>query len=122
MFEILPESTECCIGFAVTGKVSAGDYEQLLPRLDEAIAAHGMINLLVLLKDFDGWADLDAAKADFRFGRQEYRQVERAAFVADSKWMKRAVKLMDPFTRHTEERTFDPVDIDRAWAWVKEGA
>lgn len=122
MFEILPESTERCIGFAVSGKVSASYCEQLLPRLDAAIAAHGAINLLVVMTDFDGCAYLDAAKTDFHLGTQEYRHVQRAAFVVDSKWMKRAVKLLDPFTRHTEERIFAPEDVDKAWAWVKEQA
>lgn len=120
MFGILPESTDRCNGFAARRKVTASDYEQLLPRLDEAIAAHGTINLLAVLTDFDGYADLDATKADFRFGTHEYRHVERAAFVVDSKWMKRAVKLLDPFTRHTEERIFAPDEIDEAWAWVRE--
>ena len=64
-----------CIGVAVSGKVSASDYEQLLPRRDAAIAAHGAINLLGVKTDFDGYADSDAAKADLRFGTQEYRDV-----------------------------------------------
>ena len=83
MFELLPESTENTIGFKVSGKVVAEDYDLLLPRLDEAIAAHGKINLLVLMEDFGGWEGLDAAKADFRLGTMQYRQVERAAFVGD---------------------------------------
>lgn len=119
MFEILPESTERAIGFRASGKASSEDYQQLLPRLDAAIAAHRAINLLCLIEAFDGWESLDAAKADWRLGRQEYRQVQRAAFVSDSKWMARAVKLLDPFTRHTDERTFTLDQLDEAWAWVK---
>ena len=34
MFEILPESTEKCIGFKISGEVEAEDYEVLLPILD----------------------------------------------------------------------------------------
>lgn len=120
MFEILPESSDACIGFKISGKVSADDYRQLMPRLDEAIAARGKINLLVLVEDFDGYDGLDAAKADFHFGANEYRQVEKAAFVGDGKWMARLVKVMDPFTRHTDERSFTPDQIDEAWAWIKE--
>lgn len=122
MFEILPQSTERAIGFRVSGKVSPEDYQQLLPRLDEAIAAHGTINLLVVIEDFDGWDGLNAAKADLRFGRNEYRQVGKAAFVSDSAWMARAVKVMDPFTRNTDERTFTLDQIDDAWAWINEDA
>jgi hypothetical protein len=120
MFEILPESTGNCIGFRISGKVAAEDYELLLPKLDEAIATHGKINLLVLLGDFEGWDGLDAAKADFRLGTQQYRQVERAAFVGQGKWQRRMVKIMDPFTRHTEERFFEHDQLADAWSWLKE--
>lgn len=120
MFEILPESTEKSIGFRVSGKVTAADYQALLPKLDDAIAAHGRINLLVLMEDFEGWSGLDAAKADFRLGTHQYRQVQRAAFVGQGKWEKRLVKIMDPFTRHTQERFFEIDQVDEAWRWVKE--
>jgi hypothetical protein len=121
MFKILPESTEKTIGFSVSGKVAAEDYELLLPKLDEAIAAHGKINLLVVMGDFEGWDGLDAAKADFRLGTQQYRQVQRAAFVGQGKGQKRLVKILDPFTRHTEERFFEHDQLKAAWQWAKEG-
>lgn len=118
MFEIMSESTETCIGFKVSGKVSGKDYEVLVSKLDGAIEAHGKINMLVLIKDFQGPADLDAAKADFKFGTDQYRQVERCAFVSDKTWFKWVVKLMDPFTRRTEEEFFEPSQLEEAWAWA----
>ena len=118
MFELLPESTDHSIGFKISGKVTADDYSELLPRLDAAIAAHETINLVVVVEDFDGYDGLDAAKADWHFGTDEYRQVEKAAFVGDSKWVARMVRIMDPFTRNTEERAFTLDQIDDAWAWV----
>jgi hypothetical protein len=121
MFEILPESTDNCIGFKVTGSVTGEDYEKLLPYLDKAIGAHGKINMLVMLDDFDGWGDLDAAKADFKLGTTQYRLIQKAAFISERKWLKWAVKVMDPFTRHTEERFFEPAQLEEAWEWVKEG-
>ena len=118
MFEILDQSTETCIGFKVSGKVSAADYESLLPRLDEAIDAQGAINLVVVLEGFEGWSELDAAKADFRFGTTEYRSVERCAFVSDKEWHKWVIKLMDPLTRRTDEQFFEPSQIKEAWSWA----
>ena len=118
MFEILPESTETAIGFKVSGKVTAEDYALLMPKLDEAIDAHGKINLLVVIGDMEGWEGLDAAKADYRFGTQEYRHVEKAAFVGEKKWHERLIKIMDPFTRHTDERFFSPDQIGEAWQWI----
>jgi hypothetical protein len=39
MIEILPQSTERCIAFKVSGRVTAEDYDVLLPVLDNAISA-----------------------------------------------------------------------------------
>ena len=119
MIEILAESTESCVGFKVRGKVSAEDYDVLLPVLDQAIQEHGRINLLAVMGDLEGWDGLDAAKADFDLGRQQYRQVDRAAFVGEKKWQEWMVKIMDPFTRRTEEKYFPLDELDQAWAWVE---
>jgi len=118
MFEILNDSTETCIGVKVSQKLTGKDYEDLLSKLDAAIEAHGKINMLLLIQDFQGPADLDAAKADFKFGTGQYRQVERCAFVSDKGWHKWVVKLLDPFTRRTEEEFFEPSQLQEAWAWA----
>jgi hypothetical protein len=119
MIEILPESTETTIGFKISGKLTGEDYEKLLPKLDQAIEAHGKINLLVLMEDFSGKFEIDAAKADFHFGTHQYRQVEKAAFVGDERWMEWMIKIMDPFTSRVEEKFFQTGQIDEAWTWVK---
>ena len=120
MLELLPQSTDTCLGFKVSGKLSAEDYDVFLPKLDEAIRDHGKINLLLVIDHFDGYADIEVAKTDFEFGKHQYHQVERAAFVGDEKWQKWMVKAMDPFTRRTDERFFDLEELDEAWSWVKE--
>jgi len=120
MIEILAQSSDGAVGFEVSGKIIVEDYDILLPKIDEAIAAFGKINLLVVMGDLKGWDGLDAAKADFRFGTEQYRQVERAAFVGDKKWQKWMIKVMDPFTRRTDERFFNSNQLEDAWRWVKE--
>ena len=81
MIEILTQSSEAILGFKVSDKITAENYDVLLPKIDEAISAYGTINLLVVMGDFEGWTGLDAAKADFKFGKEQYHQVEKAAFV-----------------------------------------
>ena len=119
MIKILPQSSEAAVGFEVSGKIIVEDYDILLPKMDEAIAAFGTINLLVVMGDLKGWDGLDAAKADFKFGTQQYRQVDKAAFVGDKKWQKWMIKAMDPFTRRTDERFFKMDQLEEAWRWVK---
>ncbi|MCJ7536920.1 MAG: STAS/SEC14 domain-containing protein [Anaerolineales bacterium] len=118
MIEILPESTENCIGFKISGEIDAEDYDTLLPKLDAAIAAHGKINLVVVLENMEGFDGIEAAKDDFHFGTHQYRHVEKAAFVSDKNWLEWSIKIMDPFTRRTEEKTFEPEQLSEAWAWI----
>ncbi len=120
MIEILPESTASCIGFKISGKIVAEDYDVLLTRVDKAIAEYDTINLLVRMGDFKGVKGFDAVKADFEFGTQEYRKVEKAAFVGNKKWQEWMIKIMDPFTRRTDERFFELEKLDEAWRWIKE--
>lgn len=119
MFEILPESTDTCIGVNVSGELSTEDYAEFLPKLDAAIEAHSKINLVLVMGDFEGWSSMDAAKADYKFGTQEYRHVERAAFVGDKTRQNLMVKIMSPFTRHTHERFFEMDQLEEAWEWAK---
>ncbi len=121
MIETLSESTEKCIGIKISGKVTVEDYDTLLPVLDEAIDAHGSINLLVLMEDFEGWVGIEAAKVDYKFGTHQYRKVEKAVFISDKKLLEWSVKIMDPYTRRTNEKNFEPDQLEEAWAWILKG-
>ena len=120
MFEILSQSTPGCIGFKVSEKISTEDYDKLMPVIDKAIEEQGEINMLVLIEDFKGVSEWEAVKKDYNFGTQEYKKVERCAFVSDKDWHKWMVKIRDPFTRRTEEKYFETGQLEEAWAWVKE--
>ena len=74
MIEILPQSTDACVGIKFSGDITAEDYDILLPKLDEAIAASGKINFLVVMGDFKWRGGLEGAKADYKMGTQQYRR------------------------------------------------
>ena len=120
MIEILSQSAESCIGFKMAGKLTEEDYEILFAKMDEAIRAHGKISLVIVMGDFKGWENLEAAKADYQMGTQQYRNVAKAAFIGEKKWQKWMVKMMDPFTRRTEERFFTSDELDDAWQWAQQ--
>ena len=84
------------------------------------VAASGKINMLVVMDDFKWRGGKEGAKADFDFGKDQYRSVQKAAFVGDKNWQKWMIKLMDPFTRRTDERYFDIDQLEEAWRWVLE--
>ncbi|HJS30174.1 MAG TPA: STAS/SEC14 domain-containing protein, partial [Anaerolineales bacterium] len=75
---------------------------------------------LLLVEDFHGWDSLDAAKADYHFATDQYRHVKRCAFVSEKDWHKWAVRLLDPFTRRTDEKFFELGELEKAWAWVRQ--
>jgi len=120
MLELLPESTGACLGFKMSGKVTEKERHAMLPKLDEAIAAHGKINLLYLMVDFEGWEGFDTGDPDFRLGTEQYHHVEKAAFVGEEKWQEQFVRIVAPLTWLTEERYFGHAQLEEAWAWLKE--
>ena len=120
MVEILPQSTEKTLGFRLSGTIVAEDYDILVPALDEAIAASGKVNMLVVMEEIKWRGGMEGAKSDFNFGTHQYHQVEKAAFVGEKKWQEWMVKIMDPLTRRTEERFFDLEHLEEAWQWVLE--
>ena len=120
MIRILPQSSESCIGFSLSGRVTAEDYDDLLPHLDKAISASGRVNMLILMRDFEGWAGLEPARADFESGTDQQRLIEKAAFVSKQKWLEWAVWIMDPITQRTHDRFFSPSQLEEAWQWIRE--
>ena len=72
------------------------------------------------MDDFKWRGGKEGAKVDFDFGKVQFHSVQKAAFVGDMNWQKWMVKLMDPFTRRTDERYFDIDQLDEAWRWVLE--
>ena len=118
MIEVLPQSEGSAIGFKISGKVTSEDYDFLLPKIDEAIKDFGSINLLIMMGQFEGWTDLEGAKQDFKFGKEQYRHVEKAAFVGEKKWQRWMINVIDPFTRRTDEQFFSFEQLDEAWQWI----
>ena len=41
--------------------------------------------------------------------------------MGETKWQRWMIKIMDPFTRRTDERFFDLEQLDDAWQWITEG-
>jgi hypothetical protein len=121
MIEMLPLSTEKALAFKFSGRITAEDYGVLVPKIDEALATFGSVNILIVMDKFKWRGGLEGAKADFEFGTQQYRQVEKAACVGEKKWQEWMIRMRDPFTRRTEERFFHQEKIDEAWGWVLEG-
>ena len=117
MITKLDQSTDSVLGFRISGKLHAADYEQMVPPLDAAIQAHGQVRLLAWLDDFQGW-DAAALWDDVKFSANHYSKVGRVALVGDKTWEKYMATVCKPFTA-AEVKYFDAHELDSAWAWVK---
>ncbi|MBU0514083.1 MAG: STAS/SEC14 domain-containing protein [Proteobacteria bacterium] len=119
MIELMPESAGDALGFRAVGKLTDEDYKQVfIPRLDEALAAHGKLKVMLVLDDgFEGW-DLHAMWDDARWGMKHKDDMSKVAVVGGAKWMEWASKVGGHLIKG-EVKTFDLAQLDEAWAWVK---
>jgi hypothetical protein len=118
MIEKLPESEGNILGYRLSGKLHDEDYQQWVPELEAAIAAHGKIRLLAEFHDFHGW-DAKALWDDIKFDAKHASDFERIAMIGEKTWEKWMAKVCKPFTS-AKIKYFDAGDRDAAWAWLKE--
>jgi hypothetical protein len=118
MFEYreIPETN--IVEFTIDGKITAQEFDEVIERLEAAIAQHGTIRVLEHIRSFGG---MPAAKwwDDIKFGFRHARHVSRAAVVAEKKWIEVFTRLVSPFVS-AEVRYFDAAEIDEARRWLRE--
>lgn len=118
MYLLSEESPQHVIALRVFGKLTAEDYDTLVPALEERVRGMAQVNLIVELEDFQGW-DLDAAWADLKFGLEHNRHIDRLAVVGERGWERWMTRIASWFM-HGEVRYFDRENIDDAWAWIEQ--
>jgi hypothetical protein len=102
----------------LTGKLVKEDYATFVPAVDQAIATHGKIRMLVVMHDFHGWT-ASAAWEDTKFGARHFRHLERLAMVGETKWQHGMSVFCKPFTTATV-RYFERDQLEQARAWLRE--
>lgn len=116
MFEKLPFISDNVVGYKVEGKVNEADYESVGPELDQMVAEHGNLRMLVDLQDFEG-IEPGAVLADLKLDMKHRNNVEKLAVVGDRKWEEWMTMLSRPFTTG-EVRYFDGPQVEEAKEWV----
>lgn len=120
MIEAMSDLPEGTLGFSISGEVTGDEYERtLMPTVEEAIAQHERIKLLVHFKaDFQRYA-LDAMWDDTRVGLRHWRGFQRIAIAADHGWIRGGVKAMG-FMLPCPVRLFGESEVDDARRWLQE--
>lgn len=102
----------------VDGKLEASDYDFFIPEIEQQIDQYGKINLLVELKNFQGWT-LGAAWEDTKFGIRHFNDIKRLAIVGDQNWEKGMAFFAKAFTM-AEVKYFDTSSRKEAISWVND--
>jgi hypothetical protein len=115
MIEKMEQSHDAVLGWRVTGDVTAGDYDVLVPEVQSVVDEHGTVRLLLDLTGFRS-EKVEAWGADLRFGQHFRHVVERMAIVGDHAWERWLARLAEPF--YAQDARFF-TDADEAWAWLE---
>jgi SpoIIAA-like len=116
MFQLLPETRDNLIAVKMFGVVSAADYEQFMPNIEDLIARAAPALAFVDWEDFDGWA-ADAEWYSFWYRVTNRRAFERVAIVARETWQDEVAHVARLLDR-AEVRRFEPAEHVAAWAWI----
>ena len=120
MIELISGLPEGTLGVRISGHVTGGDYDHVLtPAVDEAIKQFDQIKLLVEVSpDFKGY-NLAATWDDAKLGLRYWSGFERVAIVAESGWVKTAIRAM-AFMMPCPVQLFDLNEMDEAKRWLVE--
>jgi len=119
MIELMPASSGDALAFRATDKLTDDDYKQVfIPRLDEALAAHAKLKVMLVLDEgFTGW-DLHAMWDDARWGMRHKDDLTKVAVVGGARWLDWATRVGGHLIQ-AEVKTFGLDQEAEAWAWVK---
>lgn len=98
-----------------TGKITAVEYQQLVPMFEQLVKQHGKLRVLFQLHDFHGWT-AGALWEDIKFEQKHFSDIERLAIIGETKWQAGMAKFCRHFTT-ADIRFFkaDQVKVAREW-------
>ena len=101
---------------AVSGHITREEIDRVWARLKPDMPAGARVRLLETIGDLDG-IDISAMIEDLKLGLPMLDRIERAAIVADQKWIGSLSRIADHFVS-AEVRTFELADLASARAWL----
>ena len=108
------------IALTVSHKITGGDLQAIMDRLDQMMSRHPKVHVFVETKQIDGIeiAGLPGymARAMPLFGK--LGQFGRVAVVADQSWIRFGTRVESALLPFISYRTFEPDEREVALAWV----
>ena len=106
------------ITLRVSGTVSRDMFQDFSSLINDIIADHGAVRVMLVMHDFT--MTPNAFFADLQFGLHRLEGVERVAVVVGSRWQ----RMMTNFFSSLDSASvcvFDSDKEDTAWDWVHDG-
>ncbi len=116
MIKLAEEAESNILNVKASGKLTTENYEEFTPAVERMIQQHGKIRVLIELEDFHGWT-AGALWQDTKFAVKHFSDIERLAFVGETKWEKGMATFCKPFTT-AEIRYFAHEQADEARKWI----
>lgn len=88
----IEKMNDTLVEIIATGKLSAEDYETVLPQLRPLLDKQTQIRFLIVLDDFKGW-EFEALWKDLKFDQRYQNQLGKTAIVGENKLEKWGTQL-----------------------------
>ncbi|MDR1528617.1 MAG: STAS/SEC14 domain-containing protein [Puniceicoccales bacterium] len=123
MHEIKKFSSGNVVVMTLSGKLTHGDYANIVPFLAKLIKKYDLIRILIELDNFEGW-EVSATLDDIVFVFRYSAHIERMAFLVHAKQNNLALLLDRPFGRAFGDNVkyFHKKYREDAWQWICDGA
>jgi len=119
VIEQLQDFPDNVAAYACRGRLTKADHAAVMPQIRDKLARHQKLRAYVVLApDFAGIAP-QARWDHMKFHFAHLFHFERGAFVSDSTWMHRALRVLAPVIPG-HWRAFSPAEAGRAREWIVE--
>lgn len=101
-------------------KLTADDVAQLAERLDTTIAQHGKLRMLVDLRSFGGWENMEALGAhldQLKFIQERAKHIDRIAIIVGYPWQQQFIALIRNVLP-TQVQPFESTEEAAAKDWL----
>lgn len=116
---IMPETTDRALCVMIDRRMSVEGYrDNFLPRIEEMLARHGEVRLLVYFKNYQGWEE-GAAAMDLAATQTIAAKMQKCALVNPPSTVLALNQLRKPITPG-ETRVFLEEELPQALVWINQ--
>jgi hypothetical protein len=106
------------VGFTLEGKIEEGEIEAIGKMMEEKLKTHDKVRMYAEIDNLKGYDSASAFFKDMKYTLKLWNKIEKAAIVADPKWIDNLTNLADLLTPG-DIKHFPPAEKTLAMQWLK---